>query len=169
MQPNHPQQSGQANTLGKTLLIILGVVALIGLLSCFGCFFWLTTGPQGGVRMANDMEPYAVEYLDQHRLLDADESLISYYDETIGLDGTSAIILTDRRVIHHTPAGTSDMLLTAIEDISVSEDNLGFSIAVLEGKDGRRMKLEFAALNNGDLFIDALHDQHARAAGNVEQ
>jgi hypothetical protein len=53
------------------------------------------------VFFSDDMEKYAFEYINDNHLLNDDEKLMAYYDNTIACDGTDAIILTDVRLIHH--------------------------------------------------------------------
>jgi hypothetical protein len=81
------------------IFIGCGVPTVLVIAVLCGGLIWLGTGPEGGVKLSNEMESYAVEYLERHGVLNAKESLIAYYDATISLDGTEAAILTDERVI----------------------------------------------------------------------
>src|SRR5690348_10217710 len=78
----------------KVALIIGGVVVVI-----LGALIWLGSGPEGGVRLGNQMDKYALDYLDAHHVLEPNEKIVAYYDVTIRLDGSEAALLTNQRVV----------------------------------------------------------------------
>lgn len=135
-------------------IAVAGLIAL-SCLVCTGGAALLLSGPEGGVRVASNMEEYAVEYVDEHGLLEPGEELIAYYDDTISLTGEEAAILTNRRVIQHQPTGTTSIALDQIADVRVSEDSLGTYVSVI-GEDRSRLEIEIAVFNGGDIFADAL-------------
>ena len=53
----------------------------------------------GGVRLAHNMEKYAINYIEKNNLLKEDEKLIAYYDYTLTLNGKTAAILTNKRYV----------------------------------------------------------------------
>lgn len=140
-------------------LFVLGTVAMCGGL------LMMTGGNEGGVRYENNMEEYALEYVQQHGLLEPGERIVAYYDTTLGLDATEAAILTERRLVYHRAGYTTTMALAAIADVHVSDDPLLGDIIDVTGVDGSRMHIEIAPLNGGDGFIRALEDQRTLAAG----
>src|SRR3972149_10539518 len=85
----------------KVVLIGCGLIFLVGFSLVCGGFVWLLSGPEGGVRMSNEMEPYATEYLKNHQVLDPSESLLAYYDGTLSLPGREAALLTPHRAVFH--------------------------------------------------------------------
>jgi len=142
----------------KVVLIGCGLIFLVGFALVCGGFVWLLSGPEGGVRMSNEMEPYATEYLKNHQILDPSESLIAYYDVTISLDGSEAAILTTQRVIYH-KAGTSTVIpLKEISDVRHREEALIGDVIEIESRSGAPMKIEIAPFNQGESFLNALRD-----------
>ncbi len=132
---------------------------------------WLFSGPQGGVRVSNDMESYALEYLEQHKILNDTEEILAYYDATLTLNGTEAAILTDQRVIYHKNNETTSIALAEVEDIRHRNETLIGDIFEISSASGRTMKVEVAPLNQGKTFKNVLMKawQRAReeqAAGN---
>jgi hypothetical protein len=159
---NQPSSSNSA--LKKVAIVMAGLFAACMLACCLG-LMWLGSGPQNGVLLPNQMEPYAAEYIEKHDLMDDDEKLRAYFDVTIDLDATESYILTDRRVIHHRNGTTSEIALADIEDISVSEDIVGSTVIDITSTYGDQMKLEIAPLNGGETFLNALRQarKHAQA------
>ena len=99
----------------KLWLIGLGTVLAVAVV---GVFIWLLNQPEGGVKFANDMDGYALEYLETHDLLNRTESLVAYYDATISLNGTEAAILTTERIGYHNHGRTQWIGLTEISDVT---------------------------------------------------
>ncbi|NMF82025.1 hypothetical protein [Nodosilinea sp. P-1105] len=150
------QPQAQSNQPWKW--IILAIVLPIGavFLGFFGLFIFFLTGPEGGVRVTSNMEPYALEYLESHQLLDPHETIMAYYDASFQLNGTKAAILTDSRVIYHQPMGTSVIPLTEVERIEHETDGMvGDSIRIFS-KSGEIMAIEIDSIDNGSLFLAAL-------------
>ena len=145
-------------TQKKVLFGCLGcgvLVMLITLAGCIGCGALLITAPEGGVRMGNEMDAYAVRYIDEHELLEPGEEVVAYYDATLEMSGKEAAILTDRRVMYHKNGRTDAIFLDQITRLRHTQDGLtGDVITVQAGR--KRMKIEIAVLNNGDVFWDTL-------------
>jgi hypothetical protein len=136
-------------------------VLVIGVM-CAG-LIWLGTGPEGGVKLSNEMESYATEYLEQHDILNETETLIAYYDVTISLDSTEAAILTDERVIYHLGGRSTTIPLVDITDVRHRTDPLIGDIIEIDSSTGVPMKIEIAHFNQGETFLNALHDAWERA------
>lgn len=142
------------------VLTVLGIgcagIIVCGVLCIFGGLIWLGTGPEGGVRVGNTMEDYAVEYLDENSIVEPGETIHAYYDVTISLDSTECAILTDRRLIYHRNSRNTEM---AREDIALVESEdlgmMGEGITV-EDVNGDVIYIEIAALNNAPVFRSAL-------------
>jgi len=119
-------------------------------------FAWLFIGPEGGVRLPNDMETYALEYIEETRLLNETEELLAYYDATIGLNASESVILTTERIVYHMEGRNDSIALGDIVD--VKHRNVSFIGDVFEvyTKNGRIMKIEIAPLNLGETFANAL-------------
>lgn len=130
---------------------------LVVAVMCAG-LIWLGTGPEGGVKLSNEMESYATEYVEEHGILNAKESLIAYYDATISLDGTEAAILTDERVIYHLNGRSTWIPLADITDVRHRTDPLMGDIIEIDSSSGVPMKIEIAHFNQGETFLNALHE-----------
>jgi hypothetical protein len=129
---------------------------LLGLLACCGFFVYFATGPEGGVRVGNTMEEYALEYVEQNQLIDPGENIHAYYDVTIALDSTECAILTDRRLIYHrnnrnTEMACEDIVFVESEDLGMMGDGI-----TAEDVNGNVIYIEIAALNNSVVFLNAL-------------
>ena len=140
--------------------LIIAIVIGGGLLFCcfpIGAFvFWATTGPDGGVQFANSMDQYALDYLAEHQILDADEELVAYYDATIKLDSSEAAILTDKRVIYHKNSNNTALNLDDVDDWEWDES---FGVILdIYGINDVNIHIEFAPLNNGMSWVNAFED-----------
>jgi len=142
----------------KPFLISCGVAAAVVVAIAVGLIIWFASGPQGGVLMSNEMEEYALEYIEQHNLLNDTESLIAYYDVTVSLDGSEAAILTTERVIYHKDGRTVSIDLKDVDDVQHRYDNISGDIIEVRSKSGMRLKIEIAPWNNGESFYNALMD-----------
>jgi len=121
-----------------------------------GGMVWFLSGPEGGVRLSNEMEQYATQYLEERDILNGSESLIAYYDVTISLDGTEAAILTTERVIYHQSGMTTTIALSDITDIRHRQEGLIGDIIEIDSRSGIPMKIEIAPFNQGETFLNAL-------------
>lgn len=117
---------------------------------------WLFTGPSGGVRLPNEMELYAQEYLAEHGVLEDAEELLAYYDVTISLDGSEAAILTTTRVIYHKNGTNTIVELVDIEDIRHREESFIGDVLEVSAISGRTIKIEIAPFNQGATFKNVL-------------
>ena len=124
---------------------------------------------EGGVRVSNNMEKYASEYIDNKRLLTEGEKIIAYYDYTISCDGTEAAILTNKRLIYHNQQTTNTSInLNDITDIKHTYDSLiGYSIEVYSN-DGNVLMIQIAPLQNGDTFLRLLKSKVSETEVNTQ-
>ncbi|MBD0337601.1 MAG: hypothetical protein ICV62_19100 [Cyanobacteria bacterium Co-bin13] len=144
--------------IGLGLGIPVGALLVLftGLILFFG------SGPEGGVRVSSNMESYALEYLKESDLLESDEQVIAYYDATVALNSTEAVILTSDRVIYHKNSTDSVIPLSQIDRIEHQEQALIGDVIQVFSKTGEIMVIEIAPLNNGKLFLSALQNQVAQ-------
>ncbi|MFU8804679.1 MAG: hypothetical protein ACNA8W_12770, partial [Bradymonadaceae bacterium] len=152
---HQPSPRKNYSALKLILLCFAGVFA-VSMMVCVGGVIWLSTMPEGGTRMANEMEDYATEYIARHELLAHDEEILAYFDVTMRLDGTEAYILTERQVIHHRQSGNHYVALVDVENIDVGSDGFGGTMIMIDTRQGRPMKLEIPILNGGEAFASAL-------------
>tara|TARA_B100000795_G_scaffold252256_1_gene221686 strand:+ start:35 stop:454 length:420 start_codon:yes stop_codon:yes gene_type:complete len=132
----------------KNITLTLVLSSLLILTSCLD--------KEGTVRVGSNMEAYALEYLENHEVLYQDEKILAYYDYTISLDGTTAAILTETRLIYHNQETvTSYLLLDEITQIDHYEKSIeGLIIEVWKGDE--LMVIEIAHWQNGDRFLNLL-------------
>lgn len=146
----------------KPVLIGCGVVAGVACLAAAVFFVWLAMTPEAGVKLANEVDSYAIDYLKKHGMLGEGEEVLAYYDATLSMNGTEAAILTDLRVMYHREGRTTSISLDEIEGIEHRKEGLVGDIIEIRGPGGKMMKIEIAPLNQGESFLVAL--QAAREA-----
>ena len=134
----------------KNIILPFVLYALLILNSCT----WLDK--EGTVRVGSNMEAYALEYLENHEILYPEEKILAYYDYTISLDGTTAAILTETRLIYHNQETTTTYFsLDEITKIDHYEKSLeGLFIEVWKGDE--LMMIEIAHWQGGDIFLNVL-------------
>ncbi|MBN3038519.1 MAG: hypothetical protein JW869_03780 [Candidatus Omnitrophica bacterium] len=151
---------------GMSALQIIGIVIGVAVL---GFIIWSMTlpGSGGGVKLANEMDAYALEYIEEHELLSDSEELVAYYDATITLNGSEAAILTTERVLYHKNDRTTSIAIEDIADIQHRQESMLGDIIEIKSKTGIPFKIEIAPFNLGESFYKALMDVwQASGAGN---
>lgn len=135
----------------KTYKIILSI-------TLFSIFLSSCNLDEGGVRVSNNMEKYALEYISDNQLLNNKEKILAYYDITLALDGTECAFITNSRLVYHKKETyTTSIKLKDIIDIKHRDDGFpdGFTIEVT-AKDGVFMIIEIAAWNDAEIFLKLL-------------
>jgi hypothetical protein len=138
------------------------VIALIGVVAIG---MWLFSGPESGVKLGNEMDPYALQYLENKRILSPDEELVAYYDATMDMDGTEAAILTTKRVVYHNGGANYEIDLSDIGDIRHRKETLIGDVIEIQAASGKSMKIEIAPLNGGESFLSSLMSGWENAKG----
>jgi hypothetical protein len=146
----------------KRVLLILGLAVGLAIL---GLIVWLVSGPESGVKMANEMDPYALDYLAKHQILNSSERLVCYYDATVSMDGSESAIVTTERLIYHKDGRTTALALTDVTDIQHHYESLVGDVIVATSSSGESMKIEVAPLNGGETFLAALRNVLKQATG----
>lgn len=146
----------------KGLLIGCGVIVAVGLLGMAGCIYYFGSQPESGVKLANEMDDYALEYIEEHGLLESGEELRAYYDATMSMNGSEAAILTDRRVMSHRGGDTTAIELVEIVEVDHREEALVGDIIEVVDRNGNALRIEIAMFNDGPAFVRAL--ERARVA-----
>lgn len=164
---NQHAQSNGGWSAGRIIGVIFGGIGLLMVLSCLGCFAWLASTPAGGVKLAHDMDPYAVEYLEEHQILESDEELVGYYDKTLSMDGTNAYIVTDKRIIHHNSHGNFSTHIVDIQHVEAVEGDIGGTIFIFTTADGGISRAEIDPLNGSATFSRALRSAFEKANHDV--
>ena len=151
-------QSTKPKSGTRPLLIGCGIISLVVFITVVVLIIWLFSGNEGGVRMSNEMEEYALEYIEEHDILNDTESIIAYYDVTISLDGSEAAILTTERVMYYKKGRTTSIDLKDIDDVKHRYETLIGDILEISSTAGTIIKIEIAPLNLGESFNNALMD-----------
>ena len=128
-----------------------------------GFCFWLTSMPESGVRLGNEMDRYALDYLAEHGLLNPGEEVLAYYDATMSMDGSEAAILTNERVMYHKDGRTTAIPIRDIEDVKHRKEGLTGDVIEVHAVSGQVMKIEIAPLNLGETFNNVLISTWERA------
>lgn len=143
----------------KLFLIVGGLIAL----AIAGFVVWVLTLPEGGVKMANEMEAYALQHLEEHKVLNPTEKLIAYYDVTISMSGDESAIVTNERVLYHKQGRTTALALVEVTDVQHHYETLIGDVILVQGASGESMKIEIAPMNGGETFLNALRKAWERA------
>jgi len=114
----------------------------------------------GGVLTNNQLPASVIEFFDKTDILE-NEQIIAYYDVTIALDNSESAILTNKNLIYYKYGRVTRFPLSAIESIE-AEDCFGLCI-IVSTRDSRVMEIEIAPLNGGDIFLELLRKQVAKA------
>jgi hypothetical protein len=144
------------------IIVIASVVVLFGAATAT-CVWLVNQGEKGGVKTANEIQPYAREYLAKHRILNSTEKLVCYYDATITTDGTEAAMVTTERVIYHNAGHTTALRLTEVSDVTHRDEGVMGDIITVTSDSGEIMKITVAPLNDGPTFLKVLQTQWKRA------
>ena len=158
--PPPSSESGPVATVGKAVLG-LGCGCGAGLaLMFFLLMAWIVTLPEGGAMPGAQLRPESLEYLRDQGLIERDELVVYYYDYTMRMTDDESCFFTDRRVVYHRGDQVNEIALENIEDIRTWED-FGQIIEV-QSTDGRYLKCEIPALNDGEAFYAALQSAWER-------
>lgn len=163
-----PANVKKGGGLKKWLFIGCGSAILIMVLLFGGCLVWVITLPEGGVRLGNQMEPYALKYLEDNKILPENSSIVAYYDSTVNCTGEEAAILTKKQVIYHKEGNNNTINLKDIKDIKFRKEPLVGDVIEIYSKDGNIMKIEIAPFNQAGTFINALKNSWETAKGASE-
>lgn len=149
----------------KGILIGCGASALIFVVVMVACAGFLLSGPESGVKLPYEMDAYATNYLEEHKLLEPGEELVMYYDSTLSMDGSEAAILTNRRVLYHHEGKTEAIAISEIKSIrELHNGPMGVEIAV-ESKSGQTIRIDIPPLNGGELFEGELKSRWEETKG----
>ena len=145
-EPEHTK--GRIIGRGSIALAVVSAIVLTGV--------WLFTGPVSGVKLSNEMDQYALNYIAEHGLLNPGEEVLAYYDVTMAMDGTEAAIVTTDRVIYHKQGHTTSIPMEDIQDVHHRYESFAGDIFEIQALSGRVMKIQIAPLNQGETFRNVL-------------
>lgn len=111
----------------------------------------------GGVLTYNQLPKSVITYIDKNKII-SDEEIIAYYDYTITLNNSESAILTNKNIIHYKSGRIEKISLDAIKSISEVKNCYGLCI-LITSLNNKKILIEIAPLNGGDLFLQLLEDQ----------
>ena len=114
----------------------------------------------GGVLTYNELPASVIEFFDTTDILE-NEQIIAYYDVTLVLDNSESAILTNKNLIYYKYGRVERFPLSSI--VSLEEEECFGLCIIASTRDSRVMKIEIAPLNGGDIFLDLLRKQVAKA------
>ena len=114
----------------------------------------------GGVLTYNELPASVIEFFDTTDILE-NEQIIAYYDVTLVLDNSESAILTNKNLIYYKYGRVERFPLSSI--VSIEEEECFGLCIIASTSDSRVMKIEIAPLNGGDIFLDLLRKQVAKA------
>tara|TARA_B100000674_G_scaffold306329_1_gene254434 strand:+ start:184 stop:597 length:414 start_codon:yes stop_codon:yes gene_type:complete len=114
----------------------------------------------GGVLTFNELPSSVIEFFDEKDILQ-NEQIIAYYDVTVVLDNSESAILTNKNLIYYKYGRVERFPLNII--VSIEEEQCFGLCIIATTRDDRVMKIEIAPLNDGDIFLDLLRKQVAKA------
>ena len=114
----------------------------------------------GGVLTYNQLPASVIEFFDKSDILE-NEQIIAYYDVTIALDNSESAILTNKNLIYYKYGRVERFPLSSI--VSIEEEECFGLCIIASTRNNRVMKIEIAPLNGGDIFLELLRKQVAKA------
>ena len=114
----------------------------------------------GGVLTYNELPASVIEFFDNTDILE-NEQIIAYYDVTLVLDNSESAILTNKNLIYYKYGRVERFPLSSI--VSIQEEECFGLCIIASTRDSRVMKIEIAPLNGGDIFLELLRKQVAKA------
>ena len=140
----------------KKLALVAGIIGGSLVLLIVAVFVWLMASPESGVKLSNEMDSYALEYLQTHGILEPSERLLAYYDVTMSMDGSEAAIVTNDRVIYHKDGRTTSIRFRDVVDIRHRYEDWIGDIFEIESQTGETIKIEIPVFNGGETLGNVL-------------
>jgi hypothetical protein len=161
--PGSGERAGRPDVLGAVAKISLGLgcgCASLVALVLFVFFAWIVSLPESGAIPGGQMRAESVALLQAEGLLEEGERVVYYYDFSMSMDDSESCFFTDRKVVYHREDLDNIIPWERVADIDDWED-FGTVIEV-SSDDGRYLKCEIAALNDGEAFLSALLESWER-------
>jgi hypothetical protein len=138
------------------MLSLLGRFTKTIFILCLATIVFALYLPSKGVKAANNLEQYAWKYLSKHQILDSNEKLTAYYDLSFMMNSKNAIVITDKRILHHYNQKTSSINIDEINEIYyLSKEDTRHKTIII--KDTNDNVLCLPLYHDQDLFIDFLN------------
>ncbi len=156
----HSGGGGLAGNIAKASLGLgCGCTSLLALVVLV-FFGWLSTLPESGAVPGGQLRQATLDHLADHQLLGEGESVVYYYDYSMSMDDSESCFFTDRKVVYQHQGEANVIAWAQVEDLRGWED--WGQIIEVQSSDGRYLKCEIAALNDGEVFFRALQETWER-------
>jgi hypothetical protein len=136
------------------LLGVLGVSCLLGMFAFVR--FCARANDASGVRASNEVPATALERLERDKVLEPGETIVAYYDATIGGDGSEVAMITSDRLVYRKSGRTTALKLAEIADVRHHQEPLTGDVIEAFADSGAAMKIEIAPMNGGEFFLTTL-------------
>jgi hypothetical protein len=153
--PQPPPPSGRSTWvwLGP-LLGVLAVFCVVAMVS--GLRYCARASDASGVRASNAVPASALARLEKQHVLLPGESIVAYYDGTLGGDGTEVAMVTTERLVSINGARVTALALADVVDVRHHTEPITGDVIEAQGDGGQTIKIEVAPLNGGDFFFSSL-------------
>ncbi len=166
MTPNPPPPGYPApppvappSTKGRNTTLLWALLASSLFFCCLvpgGCVAYLQSLPETGVLAANELSQEHLAHIRAHVTLGEGEEVVTYSDATMSGDGTTAALLTTKRLLTWSPEVKAELPLDEIKQIDHSNAPLEGDVIDVTSNSGKLVRVEVAPLNNGERFVAAL-------------
>jgi hypothetical protein len=118
-----------------------------------------TSSDVSKIKMANELGPAELKFIQDKKLLGPGEKLITYYD--LWMDQSEVSLLTTQRVVYYTEGHVTSIPLKEIKEVKRYRQNDGgdgIETFVIVSNTNEHMKVEFNAYEGADVFERELND-----------
>jgi hypothetical protein len=160
----------KAKTPLKKIAIGCGVVVVMGIVLVIALVVWRWDKPTPEVKLSNEMDSYALDYIKSHNILQPGEELLAYYDETMAMDGSEAAIVTTQRVIYCKEGRVTSLALNVIDRIDYKKEDVIGNLILCHAASGQTISIVIGPGQGLDKFKTALTEawNNAKAAAPVQ-
>lgn len=137
------------------MLRIFTKITNLLLIATFGIVLLALCLPTKGVKTANNLEAYARRYLTSHNILNPEERIAAYYDSSFLMNSKEALILTNKRIIHHYDQKSASINLDDVTELYYVSKKHNQKTIVVRDKNDEILCL--ALYHDQELFIDLLN------------
>ena len=139
------------------MVSFLGRFFKVLLTGCIAIILLALYLPSKGVKTANNLEQYAWKYLNKNQILDPNEKLAAYYDLSFMMTSKNAVIITDKRIMHHHNQQTFSVNLDDIAEVYyLSKNDTRHKTVIV--RDHQDNVLCLPLYHDQELFIDFLNN-----------
>jgi len=160
--PPHSPPSSAGNWAKGVLGVGCGCSSVVTLIF-FLFLVWVASLPESGAIPGGQMRGESIDHLRDNGFVEQGERVVYYYDFTLSMNDDEACFFSDRRIVYHRGDQVNAIDWEDVANMQAWED-FGQVIEV-SSVDGRYLKCEIPALNDGEAFYAALQDTWDRLGG----